>query len=503
MNNLHTPQMLASVDLGSNSFRLQICQNKHGQLQVVDSIKEMVRFAAGLDEKKNLDEASQQRALNCLSKFGERLRGFSQEQVRTVATNTFRVAKNIEQFIPKAEAALGFPIEIIAGREEARLIYTGVVHTLPPNGDKMLVVDIGGGSTEFIIGSDLQPIHMESLSLGCVTYSVRFFRNNKVGEKDFSAAVTAARAEIQRIAKLYKRTGWNFAVGTSGSAKSIRDVLAAETGNSDVLITYAGMEKLAERICSAGSAKKARFEGLKPDRLEVFAGGLAVMIAVFEELDVKSMTVTDAALRDGVFYDLIGRNLNEDMREQTVRQFQQRYHVSPTQAERVAGMADVLLESLAQRVSLYESNHWRQYLRWAACLHEIGMDIAYTAYHKHSAYILEQADMPGFSRKEQHILAALTLGQRGDLRKMPEQVDGSKIMWFAVIALRLSVLFNRSRLPVVLPQHTQLRYADDGRRFVLRINRQWLEENPLTAGTLAEESVQWLKIGFCFNVAAV
>lgn len=219
--------MLATVDLGSNSFRLQICQNHNGQLQIIDSIKEMVRFAAGLDQRKMLDEASQERALACLAKFGERLRGFPPEQVRTVATNTFRVAKNIDQFIPKAEAALGFPIEVIAGREEARLIYTGVVHTLPPNGDKMLVVDIGGGSTEFVIGSDLQPTVTESLNLGCVTYSMRFFPKSKVSAESFRTAVTAARSEIQRIGKILKLNGWDFAVGTSGSARAIRDVTAA------------------------------------------------------------------------------------------------------------------------------------------------------------------------------------------------------------------------------------------------------------------------------------
>ena len=383
----------AAVDLGSNSFRLQICQNNNGQLQVVDSIKEMVRLAAGLDDKKYLDEASRRRALSCLSKFGERLRGFSAEQVRAVATNTFRVAKHIAEFIPQAEAALGFPIEIIAGREEARLIYTGVVHTLPPNGDKMLVVDIGGGSTEFVIGSDIQPMRAESLPLGCVTYSMRFFQN-KIDEKVFQTAITAARTEIQRIAKAYKDTGWDFAVGTSGSAKSIRDVLAAETGNTEETISYPGMKKLMQRICEAGSVKKAKFAGLKADRLEVFAGGLAVMLAVFEELGVQTMTVTDAALRDGVFYDFIGRSLNEDMREQTVTQFQQRYHVSLSQADRVAHTASILLESLAQNASVQELNHWRQYLRWAAKLHEIGIDIAYTAYHKHTAYILDQADMP-------------------------------------------------------------------------------------------------------------
>ncbi|MGF6146982.1 Exopolyphosphatase [Kingella potus] len=500
-NTPDTPQMLASVDLGSNSFRLQICQNHGGQLQAVDSIKEMVRFAAGLDEQKNLDEASQQRALSCLSKFGERLRGFAPEQVRAVATNTFRVAKNIGAFIPKAEAALGFPIEVIAGREEARLIYTGVIHTLPPNGDRMLVVDIGGGSTEFVIGSEAQPALTESLPLGCVTYTMRFFKN-KSGEKEFQTAITAARAEIQRIAQTYKRTGWDFAVGTSGSAKSIRDVLAAAAGNTAETITHAGMKNLIRRIAAAGSVRKAKLEGLKPERIEVFAGGLAVMAAVFEELGVQTMNVTDAALRDGVFYDLIGRSLNEDMREQTVALFQKRYHVSQSQAERVARTAAILLESLSQNTSVQELTHWRQYLRWAAKLHEIGIDIAYTAYHKHTAYILDQADMPGFSRKEQQILSALALGQRGDLRKVADTIAASPMMAHALFALRLAVLLHRARLPLTLPQFTQLR-SPDAKTYILRISGKWLADNPLTAGTLAEESQQWAKAGIRFDIQAV
>lgn len=410
--------ILASVDLGSNSFRLQVCENNNGQLKVIDSFKQMVRFAAGLDEQKNLSASSQEQALDCLAKFGERLRGFRPEQVRAVATNTFRVAKNIADFLPKAEAALGFPIEIIAGREEARLIYTGVVHTLPPEGGKMLVIDIGGGSTEFIIGSTLRPNITESLPLGCVTYSLRFFQN-KITAKDFQSAISAARNEIQRISKNMKREGWDFAVGTSGSAKSIRDVLAAELPQ-EADITYKGMRALAERIVEAGSVKKAKFENLKPERIEVFAGGLAVMMAAFEELELDKMTVTEAALRDGVFYDLIGRALNEDMREQTVSEFQHRYHVSLNQAKRVADTAQTFMDSLChvKNVTVQELALWKQYLGRAARLHEIGLDIAHTGYHKHSAYILENADMPGFSRKEQTILAQLVIGHRGDMKKM-------------------------------------------------------------------------------------
>ncbi|WP_416192653.1 exopolyphosphatase [Neisseria sp. CCUG12390] len=492
--------LLASVDLGSNSFRLQICENNNGQLKVIDSFKQMVRFAAGLDEQKILSEESQERALECLAKFGERLQGFPPEQVRVVATNTFRVAKNIAQFIPKAEAALGFPIEIIAGREEARLIYTGVVHTLPPNGDRMLVIDIGGGSTEFVIGSDLKPIHTESLPLGCVTYSMRFFQN-KITAKDFQAAISAARNEIQRISKMMKRTGWDFAVGTSGSAKSIRDVLAAEyPQESD--ITYEGMKKLADRIVEAGSVKKARFNDLKPERVEVFAGGLAVMMAAFEELEIKKMMVTEAALRDGVFYDLIGRQLNEDMRDQTTAEFQKRYHVSLNQAKRVADTAQTFMENLclARNVPVQDLANWKQFLRWAGLLHEIGIDIAHTSYHKHSAYILENADMPGFSRKEQTTLSHLVLGHRGDLKKMTDIAGDNQVLWYAILSLRLAALFCRARLPLELPNQLQFRIDAEKQGVILRISAAWLDKHPLIASALDYESQQWNKINLPFDV---
>lgn len=495
----HLP-MLASVDLGSNSFRLQICENCNGQPKVVENIKQMVRLAGGLDGSKNLDAASQARALDCLAQFGERLRGFPPEQVRAVATNTFRVAKNIGEFLPKAEAALGFPIEVIAGREEARLIYTGVVHTFPNNGQKMLVVDIGGGSTEFILGSGLQPTHTESLPLGCVTYSLRFF-HGKIGTKDFQAAINAARSEIQRIGKSYRRQGWDIALGTSGTAKAIAGVIEAE--GMGERITLAAMKKLAAEIADAGSLKKARLDGLKPERADVFAGGLAVMMAAFEELEIGSMAFNEAALRDGVFFDTIGRGLNEDLREQTARQFQARYHASAEQAQRVEKLAAQFLYGLAQAATVQELAHWSSYVRWAAMLHEIGVDIAHTAYHKHTAYILANADMPGFSRPEQELLSLLALGQRGDLKKMAEVLAGeSSIMrWHAVLALRLSVLFCRARLPLELPPAASLQY-DPARGYILRIAQNWLDGNPLTTAALQDEVAQWDKIGRTFSVVA-
>ncbi|QMT32344.1 exopolyphosphatase [Alysiella filiformis] len=490
---------LATVDLGSNSFRLQICQNNNGQPQVIENIKQMVRFAGGLDAHKNLDAASQQRALACLAQFGERLRGFSPENVRVVATNTFRVAKNIGEFLPKAEAALGFPIEIIAGREEARLIYTGVVHTYPNNGQKMLVIDIGGGSTEFIIGSDLQPEHMESLPLGCVTYSMRFFQG-KISQKDFQAAINTARAEIQRISKLYKRAGWDISIGTSGSAKAIANVIAAH-GLAERGITLSAMQKLADKIIAEGSVKKAKLEGLKPERIEVFAGGLAVMMAAFQELDIKEMVFTEAALRDGLFFDFIERNLDSDMREETVIQFQERYHVSKNQAARVAKLSAQFFTGLSQHITVQAFEYWSDYVRWAALLHEVGLDIAHTAYHKHSAYILAQADMSGFSRPEQDLLSKLVLAQRGDLKKMTEIQNDKMSLWHAIFALRLAVLFCRARLPLALPANMALSHSDE-QGYVLKIAQTWLDENPLTSSALESETQQWQAIGKTFTVLA-
>lgn len=493
---MNTPTTLASVDLGSNSFRLQICQNHQGQLQVIENIKKMVRLAGGLDEEKYLDKESQQRALDCLAQFGERLRSFSPEQVRAVATNTFRVAKNIKEFHIQAEQALGFPIEIIAGREEARLIYTGVVHTFNSHGQKMLVVDIGGGSTEFILGHSLQPTHTESLALGCVTYSKRFF-NGKIQDKHFQAAITAARSEIQRISKTYKKQGWDIALGTSGTAKSIASIIEAENlGNS---ITLAAMHALANKIIQAGSVKKAKLESLKPERIEVFAGGLAVLIAVFEELNINHMLFNEAALRDGVFYDLIERDYKDDMREQTAQQFQERYHISKNQAQRVEHIALKFFHGLAQNAKVQELDYWNHYLHWAAMLHEIGLDIAHTAYHKHSAYILAQADMPGFSRQEQGLLSNLVFGQRGDLRKMLDTTPNDTMYWHSILALRLAVLFCRARVLPTLPQTLHLKQEEN--HTILQIPQSWLDDNPLTAATLQNETEEWAKVGRPFKLS--
>jgi exopolyphosphatase/guanosine-5'-triphosphate,3'-diphosphate pyrophosphatase len=331
-------ELIAAVDLGSNSFRLQVGRIVANQIYPLDGLKESVRLAAGLTSDKKLDAAAQRRGIDALSRFGERLRDFDPGAVRAVATNTLRVAKNADQFLEAAEAALGFPIEVIAGREEARLIYLGVAHTLANPQTRQLVVDIGGGSTEFIIGQDIKPIRLESLYMGCVSFSLRFFPDGRVDKRSFREAELAARRELQTIVHVYRQTGWDEAIGSSGTAKAIVDLLEMN-GWSDHGLTRDGLEKLRNELIHAGEASRMKLQGLRADRMPVLPGGLAIMSAIFKEFGLERMAFSEGALRLGVLYDQLGRYHHDDLREATVTRFMQRYEVDQRQAARVAKTA--------------------------------------------------------------------------------------------------------------------------------------------------------------------
>lgn len=483
-------ETVAAVDLGSNSFRLQVGRVVDDQIYPLDSLKEPVRLASGLGQDKLLDVPSQARALDALRRFGERLRGLDADAVRAVATNTLRVAKNVTEFLPQAEAALGFPIEVIAGREEARLIYLGASHSLPTAAHKRLVVDIGGGSTEFIIGKRHEPQLMESLYMGCVSYTLRFFSDRRIDRKRLREAQVAAAKEIELIAHDYRRLGWKEAVGSSGTARAIADVLEMNNLNpgGETGITRQGLERFCGLLVKAGSAEALDLPGVKSDRLPVLPGGVAIMSAIFAELEIERMTYADGALRLGVLYDLLGRFHHHDMRDATVAQFRRRYQVEADQVERVEATA---LSALTQLCAGAPGEADIRFLSWAARLHEIGISVAHNAYHKHGAYILTYADMPGFSKKDQARLAMLVLGHRGKLEKLLAiaAVDG---VWRLVFCLRLAVILNRTRDDRDLPAW-RVRAAGNG--FVLEIPSDWLHENPLTAAALAEEAAVWKQIG--------
>ncbi len=489
-------ELIAAIDLGSNSFRLQVGRIANDQIYPLDGLKESVRLAAGLSPERWLDMAAQQRGVAALQRFHERLGGFSADSVRAVATNTLRVARNAPDFLIRAEAALGFPIEVIAGREEARLIYVGVAHTLPDPHRQQLIVDIGGGSTEFIIGKSFEPLMLESIYMGCVGYSLNHFPNGRIDKRGLKEAELAARRELQTIAHAYRETGWEEAVGSSGSVKALTEILE-QNGLSEQGITRDGLEKLKAILLRAGNIGAVDLAGLKGDRVPVLPGGLAIMSAVFKEFGLERMAFSEGALRLGVLYDLLGRYHHHDLRDATVTAFVSRYRVDLRQAEQVADTACHFLAQL-EPAAASPDHPDRRFLRWAAMLHETGISVAHASYHKHSAYILSNADMPGFSRMDQTRLGRIVLAHRGKLERVAA-IDAGSPDWQLIVCLRLAVLIHRARDQRGIPPVTITR---DGRGFALASPPGWLQKLPLTASALEEEQQQWQLVGRTLHVRA-
>ena len=486
---------IAAVDLGSNSFRLQVARIVDDQIYPLDSLKETVRLASGLNADNQINADAQARALTCLKRFNERLRDLPPEAVRAVGTNTFRVAKNAEAFLAAAEAALGFPIDIIAGREEARLIYLGVSHALPISSAKRLVVDIGGGSTECIIGEGFEPREMESLYMGCVSFTQRFFSDGKITKGALQKAELAARAEAQAIAADFAAGHWNEAVGSSGTARALADILE-QNGWSTGGITAEGLERLRSFLIKTGDVKTLVLPGLQADRLPVLPGGFAIMAGVFAELAIEKMTVTGGALRDGVLHDLLGRFHHHDQRDATATQFMRRYHVDAQQAARVEALALTLFDQVSTQIT-QDGETARRMLTWAARLHEVGISIAHAGYHKHSAYILANADMPGFSKIDQARLSVLARAHRGNLSKATREQKLDSEEWELVAILRLAVLLCRNRRDMNPPV---IHFQCEPSRMCLSFEPKWLADSPLTETLLEEEVRQWKAIGVTLEV---
>lgn len=484
-------RLLAAVDLGSNSFRLLIGRVEQNQLgdQVfpIDSLKESVRLAAGLTKEGKLDADSQRRALEALHRFGERLRSFSPDAVRAVATNTLRVARNARSVLSTAEAALGFPIQVIAGHEEARLIYLGAAHALASDDQFRLVVDIGGGSTECIIGRNYESVRLESVGVGCVSLSQQFFPGGVVEAENFAHACYTARAVLAPITLAYRNHGWKYAVGTSGTAKAL--VQAAQMNYSSEELNREHLQRMADLLIKAGHADRIRLEGLKPERRPVFAGGLAVMTAVFDELGVESLRYCNGALRQGVLYDLLGRSAGTDMRDITVAQMIARYGADAPQGDRVAATSLALFGQVI-RGAQEDVQRRRQMLAWAARLGEIGMSISHEDFHKHSAYVLANADMPGFTRDEQTQLSNLAFAQTGGLRKLKPLISDERD-WLMVLSLRLANILHRRRdndaamLPALFFKRGKVR---------IEVPRVWADAHPLSDESLLAETAGWREV---------
>lgn len=490
-----TPETAAAIDLGSNSFHMIVARIQDGQVAVIDRIRDAIRLAGGIDADNNIDEATQEQALECLRRFGQRLADFPPGSVRAVGTNTLRNANNSYSFLARAEEALGHPIDIISGVEEARLIYRGVAHSLAVTDQRRLVMDIGGGSTELIIGDDTGPVYMESMEMGCVTTTRNFFPDGGITPKRIEKARIFALTELEPHVSGFLKVGWDQAIGASGTIRSVNRVLSAAGWSGDT-ITLDGLKKLIEKLGTFDSIDKIKLDGLTDERVPVFIGGAIVLLATFEALGIKEMEVSDRALREGLLHDLIGRLQDQDVRDSSIIHLAQRYHADPGQAQRVKQTALDALNQVAADWALEDGDaaHW---LGWAAELHEIGLDIAHNRHHHHAAYIIEHSDLAGFSQQEQRFLAAIVRSHRRKLplklyKELPKRI--SKPVKRLSVLLRLAVILHRGRSDIELPPFTL--NVSNKTRIELCLDTTWLQQHPLTQADLEQEKVYLANAGF-------
>lgn len=475
-----------------------VARYTHGQLVILDRLREMVRLGAGLEADGRLNKDVAARALACLERFGQRLRDMRPDSVRVVGTNVFRRAKKKEAFVERAREAIGHPIEIVSGIEEARLIYSGVAHTMPVGSGRRLVCDIGGGSTEIVIGEGLEPLELESLQIGCVRLSEQFFADGRLSQKRMQRARVAARQAIEPYQAAFRRRGFDEAVGSSGTVRAIGDTIR-ELDPSAIDIGADGLERIIHALGELEHIRDLKLNAITDDRKLSFAGGVAILAELFEQLGLESMRVADGAMREGLLYDLLGRYTDEDARERTVRSMQQRYHVDLTQAERVESTAVDFLAQVEEAWPLADPAI-ELILRWAARLHEIGLDVAHSGYHRHGAYLLANADMAGFPREEQKLLAIMV----GSHRRKPaiEEADELTAPWdkrapAMTLLLRLAVVLHRGRSPVALPAIKLAARAD---ALEMRFPPGWLDDHPLTVADLQLETEILKGVGFRLRV---
>jgi len=482
---------LAAVDMGSNSFRLELGAMPQGRYRRIDYLKETVRLGAGLDASGMLTEDAAQRGLACLRRFSTRLAGFEPGQVRAVATQTLREARNRNAFLLRAQEALGFPIEVVSGREEARLIYSGVNH-MQPGDDRRLVIDIGGRSTELILGEGRTPLVAESFGVGCVSLSMRFFPGGQITQAGFRAAQVAAGAELEEALQPFARGNWTQALGSSGTAGAVSHLLH-DNGVTDGRITPAGLRWCIERCLQAGHIDRIELPGLKPERRAVLPGGLAILYTLATHFDIASLQPAKGALRQGVIVDLHERLMSSnkarpgDVRDDSVAELQRRFEVDKAQAGRVASVALALFDAAMPDAE----TETRRELAWACALHEMGQMVSHHDHHRHSAYLLAHVDAAGFSQSQQRRVGELVLGQRGGLRKVEPQLASETFAW-QVLCLRLAVIKCHARAEV------------DARALSLRVKQReaqltwrsgWLEQHPRTAYLLQEEAAVWSRSG--------
>ena len=497
---LRDGDVLAAIDLGSNSFHMVVATFTLGQLRIVDRLRETVRLAEGLDGKGGLSAEVRQRALACLARFGQRIRDIPPQRVRALATNTVRLLASPQSFLVPAETALGHGIEVISGREEARLIYLGVAHAQRPRpGSLRLVIDIGGGSTECIIGRGFQAIERESLQVGCIATTRRFFGNGKLSKKKWREAVIEVGSEFQQFANAYRALGWNEAIGASGTNKAIGEICAAMKLTKGA-VTAEALPQVRDRLLQADHIDRIDLPGLSADRRPIITGGVLVLEAAFAALGLTRMAVSKAAMREGVLYDMLGRGSEHDPREASILALSHRYGIDVAQAARVEATAIRLFEQAAPAWKLDPDDLLM--LAWAARLHEVGLVIAHSQYQVHGAYMIEHSDIAGFSRQEQQFLAALVRTHRRRVPKSAFDALPDRLLDAArrtAALLRIAALLHRGRDADEIPR---LDLDVAGSQVTLRMDRRWLEMRPLLRADLEGEPADIAPLGIELEIAA-
>lgn len=493
---LGSQPLVAAIDLGSNSFHMIVARVDQGEIRPVERLGEKVQLAAGLGEGDELTQEAMERGIKCLGQFAQYLTGNQFKSVRIVGTNALRKAQNSDLFVSQAEDVLGYPIEIIAGREEARLIYLGVAQTQSDDNERRLVVDIGGGSTEFVIGERFEPRLMESLHMGCVVFTERFFNNGELSPQRFQSAYYAARLELLNIEKEYRDLGWVDAVGSSGSIRAVSMILQA-VGESEV-ITRDGLEMLKDKVLRFSNINKVRFPGLKIDRQSIFPAGLAILLAAFDALKIRQMHFSEGALREGVLYDMLGRDSHEDVRERTISALMSRYHVDKQHANRIMKHAHSCFIQTAGDWGLQDSD--LELLTWAARVCQIGLDISHSQYHRHGAYLIDNSDLMGFSKRQQKQLALLVRGHR---RSLPRSMmiewpkEEARRLMRLMILLRIANVLSHGRDDSALPDYI---LKVSGSKINLFFPDGWIEQHLLTAADFASECGCLRNVGYKLTV---
>lgn len=484
------PQEFAAVDLGSNSFHMVIARVVDGAMQIIGRLKQRVHLADGLNAESELSEEAMERGLSCLALFAERLQGFSAENVCIVGTHSLRQAVNATEFLKRAEQVIPYPIEIISGNEEARLIFMGVEHTQPEKGRK-LVIDIGGGSTELVIGEDFEPKLVESRRMGCVSFAQNFFAGGSISADNFKRARMAAVQKLENLSWQFRLQGWNVAMGASGTIKAAHEVLV-NMGQKDGVITPERLEMLRDEVLKFKSFNAMSLPGLSEERKAVFVPGLAILCGVFDSLAIRELRLSDGALREGVLYEMEGRFRHQDIRIRTAQSLANQYHIDSDQAKRVLDTTEHLYQQWEEQNANQTNPQMVSLLKWAAMLHEVGLNINHSGLHRHSAYILQHSDLPGFNQEQQTLMACLVRYHRKAIKidDLPKFTLFKKKQFIPLIQiLRLGVLLNNQRQSTTTPPTLGLEI--DENHWTLRFPHDWFSQNSLVLLDLEREQQYW------------